>query len=176
MCTISTPIRSWGSTLTLPDILDGDVLEVTGTLGFNSYTPWYTWTATKRTVRLAGVQLLHSLIYLWWISYRHSQGWVQLLHSLIYLGHSKAYGLAGWGSTLTLPDILVLLYTESSAQLGFNSYTPWYTCFKITEIEDLPTTVTHFFISLPNISVDELRYGIEADQAHLDGQLWRGQY
>lgn len=41
--------------------------------------------------------------------------------------------------------------------------------FKITEIEDLPTTVTHFFISLPNILVDELRYGIEADQAHLGG-------
>ena len=41
--------------------------------------------------------------------------------------------------------------------------------FKITEIEDLPTTVTHFFISLPNILVDELRYKVEVAQAHLGG-------
>ena len=41
--------------------------------------------------------------------------------------------------------------------------------FKITEVEDLPTTVTHFFITLPNILVDELRYKVEADQAHLGG-------
>ena len=40
---------------------------------------------------------------------------------------------------------------------------------EVTEVEDLPTTVTHFFISLPNILVDELRYGVEDAQAHLGG-------
>ena len=31
---------------------------------------------------------------------------VQLLHSLIYLSRPKPYTLPSWGSTLTLPDIL----------------------------------------------------------------------
>ena len=37
--TISTPIRSWGSTLTLPDILGDVPLAHAAVLGFNSYTP-----------------------------------------------------------------------------------------------------------------------------------------
>ena len=49
---------------------------------------------------------------------------VQLLHSLIYLGGDWGYGSLSWGSTLTLPDILVSLWFSGYGPLGFNSYTP----------------------------------------------------
>ena len=49
---------------------------------------------------------------------------VQLLHSLIYLQDSSGECTTRWGSTLTLPDILVLLTHVFRSQLGFNSYTP----------------------------------------------------
>ena len=49
---------------------------------------------------------------------------VQLLHSLIYLKRFDQQWYEGWGSTLTLPDILDFMDAERKAVLGFNSYTP----------------------------------------------------
>ena len=104
--TISTPIRSWGSTLTLPDILVDVPLAHAAVLGFNSYTPWYTWLVPG---------------HLGWMAE------VQLLHSLIYLLVSSSLPISRWGSTLTLPDILDIVRFRTSWSLRFNSYTPWYT-------------------------------------------------
>ena len=77
----------------------------------------------------AGVQLLHSLIYLYHSDKNPARCWgstltlpdilgiiqtlvtmvagVQLLHSLIYLILITKGDMRSWGSTLTLPDILV---------------------------------------------------------------------
>ena len=49
---------------------------------------------------------------------------VQLLHSLIYLNLLLSRLRTRWGSTLTLPDILVRIQPQHMATLGFNSYTP----------------------------------------------------
>ena len=51
----------------------------------------------------AGVQLLHSLIYLYTVIVKHD---------------------GSWGSTLTLPDILASPKPTRFVKLGFNSYTP----------------------------------------------------
>ena len=52
------------------------------------------------------------------------QAGVQLLHSLIYLLTTLHRLRASWGSTLTLPDILESTDEKGWYELGFNSYTP----------------------------------------------------
>ena len=52
------------------------------------------------------------------------QAGVQLLHSLIYLLTTLHRLRASWGSTLTLPDILGVKLNPPAPLLGFNSYTP----------------------------------------------------
>ena len=49
---------------------------------------------------------------------------VQLLHSLIYLLYQHLESEGGWGSTLALPDILDGTHVNPKEKLGFNSYTP----------------------------------------------------